>query len=477
MGALPGMNAGMTQKTVKAVEVVFVVDTTGSMGPYIESVRQGIQSAASFLQDQVKAGEDRSISFGFVGFQDQFDDLDYVTKDFTSDGLVDADTFVALVDAQVKAEDWGDHLIPERLFEGYEAGVNAQWSDDALKFIVVITDAPGIPQSDGKTQNATEIGDDYVLMSEEDPEAFEKLAAVSVGDAERNGKLAADANIITFVHHIRSGRFPELDNLATDQLTALVQNEGSDEGYYEVDGAGGSSDSYDEVIKATASAMSVALGITVDTMDDAVDEAEAEIIADESSDADVSDVVSMTVKAVKAAAMDYLGDTESIECDYRGWTTDRDLADNAVRALEVNTLLTNHELDTLHLTLKDIHSALATGAVTGAGFIDSLQSVGTVVLANPDAIEASKSGSLASSGLLPRWLESLPYQSTISTLSGDDINALTSAERTQLELNVAQKIQYYEAMMQDNERWFALSDRDEENPKKKVTPLPVEELP
>jgi len=191
----------------------------------------------------------------------------------------------------------------------------------------------------------------------------------------------------------------------------------------------------------------------------------------------VTEAIDTTIAAVMAASMDYLGDEAVAECDYRGWTSDRDLADDAVRALEVNILLQQHQLDTLYKTLKDIYAALATSGLTGAEFIDSLQSVGTIVLSNPEAIEKAKTGTLASSGLLPVWLEQLPYQSEIANFSGEDINAMTSSERTQLELNVDQKIKYYESIIADNERWFALSEKDEDNILKQVTPLPLEELP
>jgi len=88
----------------------------------IEAVRAGIADLASTLADD--AGE-KPIRFGFVGFQDDFEELDYIVKDFTAEGLVDAESFVQLIDENVTTEKWGDHLIPERLLEGYEAGINA----------------------------------------------------------------------------------------------------------------------------------------------------------------------------------------------------------------------------------------------------------------------------------------------------------------------------------------------------------------
>ena len=59
------------------VEVAFVLDTTGSMGPLIESAKRKIWSIATAIVD---ANPDAEIRMGLVAYRDIGDD--YVTKNF-----------------------------------------------------------------------------------------------------------------------------------------------------------------------------------------------------------------------------------------------------------------------------------------------------------------------------------------------------------------------------------------------------------
>ena len=472
---LPGSgdSSGLSNRSVKNIEVMFVVDTTGSMQPYIDAVRDGIRDTVEAISQ--KAGEDETVRFGFVGFMDEFDELDYVAKDFFEDGFVDAETFVAAIDGNVKAETWGDHLVPERLFEGVDMGIDADWSDEALKFMVVITDAPGIPQSSGGQSTDAAPDENFVRLERSDPETYDRLVQVSVGDAERLGKRARDANVLMSTMHIQSGRSAAIDALAGQQLEAMVQNEGTDEGYIPVAGGAGSGNAMAQAIRQFSTEVLSALGAS--SVEDTERVAEEIVVSDGSADTGPAGVKETTAQLVKAAMMDFLGDTDTVECDYRGWTSDRDLADDAVKSLDVNTLLVRDELDTLYTTLTLVRDALAVGEMTGEDFIDSLKTVSLSTTLDPSTIETARTGALARTGLLPRWLDSLPYQSDIAQLSGDDIAEMTSSDRTQLEINVSDKLAYYETIVSNDKRWFPLSDSDLDNPLKWVTPLPIEELP
>ncbi len=469
-------NATIGNAPIRNVDVLFVVDTTASMQPYIDAVRDGIRSAAARIED--KAGDGEAVRFGIVGFEDDFAELDHIAKDYFPAGFVDARTFIETVGSSVKAETWGDHLVPERLFEGVKAGIEANWSEDALRFMVVVTDAPGIPQSAGVNASAKRPDENFVRLMADDATAYERLATVSVGDAERLGKMARDANVQSFALHIKPGRTPEMDDLAGAQLEAMIQNDGTDAGYLPVTGGEGSAKDFADAIGTFTSAITVGLGAA--SLEEVELAAAVMKAADESlpTNGDLAAEARDTgVALVKAAMMDYLGNSDSVECDYRAWTSDRDLTDDAVRSLNVNTLLVRDELDTLYRTLTMVRDALAAGELSGEEFIDSLKSISTGTMLDPDTIERARSGSLARAGLLPSWLDSLPYRSDISQLSGQDIAEMTGADRTQLEINVSQKLAYYEGIMEDRERWFPLSDRDRDNELKWVTPLPVEELP
>src|SRR5215831_6402208 len=70
--------AGATAATGKpVVEVAFVLDTTGSMGPLIEAAKRKIWSIATAIVD---ANPDAEVRMGLVAYRDIGDD--YVTKTF-----------------------------------------------------------------------------------------------------------------------------------------------------------------------------------------------------------------------------------------------------------------------------------------------------------------------------------------------------------------------------------------------------------
>ena len=131
LSILPAKAAG--NKPV--IEVVFVLDTTGSMGPLIEGAKRKIWSIATTLID---CSPDAEIRMGLVAYRDIGDD--YVTKTFelTTDiqGLY-ADLL------QLRAKGGGDW--PESVNEALFVGVTkVNWSRgrDSTRIIFLVGDAP-----------------------------------------------------------------------------------------------------------------------------------------------------------------------------------------------------------------------------------------------------------------------------------------------------------------------------------------------
>ncbi|MPZ39656.1 MAG: VWA domain-containing protein [Rhizobiales bacterium] len=117
------------------IEVVFVLDTTGSMGPLIEGAKRKIWSIATTLID---CSPDAEIRMGLVAYRDIGDD--YVTKtyDLTTDiqGLY-ADLL------QLRARGGGDW--PESVNEALFVGITKMsWSRgrDSTRIIFLVGDAP-----------------------------------------------------------------------------------------------------------------------------------------------------------------------------------------------------------------------------------------------------------------------------------------------------------------------------------------------
>ena len=124
---------GAIQATMPKLDVLFLLDTTGSMGDEITQVQQSIRSIA----DQVDALSPRpELRFGLVAYRDQGDE--YVTRatDFTSDVAAFRQTL-----SRVQADGGGDD--PEALTEALAAAVNdVTWAEGALRLTFLVADAP-----------------------------------------------------------------------------------------------------------------------------------------------------------------------------------------------------------------------------------------------------------------------------------------------------------------------------------------------
>jgi len=117
------------------VEVVFVLDTTGSMGGLIEGAKKKIWS----ICNQIASGKPTpDLKVGLVAFRDKGDA--YITKVF--DLTDDLDTVYGHLKG-FKAEGGGD--IPESVNQALDDAVNKiRWSDDkeTLRLIFLVGDAP-----------------------------------------------------------------------------------------------------------------------------------------------------------------------------------------------------------------------------------------------------------------------------------------------------------------------------------------------
>jgi hypothetical protein len=117
------------------VEVAFVLDTTGSMGPLIEGAKQKIWSIATTILDNSPEAE---VRMGIVAYRDIGDD--YVTKtyDLTTDIQ---DMYAHLLG--LKARGGGDW--PESVNEALHAGVTKMsWTQgrDTTRILFLVGDAP-----------------------------------------------------------------------------------------------------------------------------------------------------------------------------------------------------------------------------------------------------------------------------------------------------------------------------------------------
>jgi hypothetical protein len=118
-----------------AVEVAFVLDTTGSMGGLIEGAKRKIWSIATAIVD---TNPDADIRMGMVAYRDVGDD--YVTRKFELTTDIQ-DLYANLL--ELKARGGGDW--PESVNEALDVAVNKmKWTDgsEVRRIVFLVGDAP-----------------------------------------------------------------------------------------------------------------------------------------------------------------------------------------------------------------------------------------------------------------------------------------------------------------------------------------------
>lgn len=167
------------------VELVFALDTTGSMSGLINASKEKIWSIASSMAQAQPAPE---IRIGLVAYRDRGDD--YITKIVPLSSDLDA-VYAQLLD--FRASGGGDG--PESVNEALNKAVNnIQWSQapTAYKAIFLVGDAPGhqdyiddvpytqsvkIAQQKGIVVNTIQAGNNSHMKTE-----WQKIAAIGQGD-------------------------------------------------------------------------------------------------------------------------------------------------------------------------------------------------------------------------------------------------------------------------------------------------------
>ncbi len=132
---LPDQIIAVFRKAVpkdKPIDLVFVVDTTGSMQDDIDEARRRMKQIVKALDER---NPDHRV--GVVAYRDKGDD--YVAKTYTK--LEEGEARVLRSLDKLKAQGGGD--FPEHVYAGVmEALEDQPWRKDATHHIIVIGDAP-----------------------------------------------------------------------------------------------------------------------------------------------------------------------------------------------------------------------------------------------------------------------------------------------------------------------------------------------
>jgi len=145
-GQTVGLTASQAATKVTKLDLMLVVDTTGSMGDEIRYLQSELRSIISAITDKHR---DLDIRIGFVFYRDLGDD--YVTRTVAFDRDVGR---VQGVLARQDANGGGDY--PEAMDLAMIRAVGQDWRPDAVKSLLLVADAPPHDEQFGRTWKAAE---------------------------------------------------------------------------------------------------------------------------------------------------------------------------------------------------------------------------------------------------------------------------------------------------------------------------------
>jgi len=145
-GQLVGLTANQSAAKVTKLDLMLVVDTTGSMGDEINFLQAELRSIISAITAKHR---DLDIRIGFVFYRDIGDD--YVTRTIAFDRDVGR---VQGTLARQDANGGGDY--PEAMDQAMIRAVGQDWRPDAVKSLLLVADAPPHDDKFGRTWQAAE---------------------------------------------------------------------------------------------------------------------------------------------------------------------------------------------------------------------------------------------------------------------------------------------------------------------------------
>jgi len=425
------------------VDLVFVMDMTLSMQPYLDRTKDAIAAIARRIAEGDLA---ERIRFGLVGFRDDVSAapaLEFTRRNFTPE-LMDTDGFVKVLSEDAKAATVSSPGYSEEVFAGIEEALASSWRENSLRFLVLVGDASGHPPD--HAQSTTKKDAKVLRMAAQDLNVH--ILAIQL----LNPKFPAD-------QPIAEAQFGQLSTVRGGSDSALVQvrTDAVEDYQQAVERIGGRvADTVKQLRDQGASGLALA-GSTASASGDSI-----------ASQADEA-----MQKVIRSAMVEYLGQDAKPPRDILAWAADRDLTNPSVRSLEVRVLLTRDQLSDLILALERILAAMQETTISNLEFFDALQSLAAQSMKRPQ--DLVRLDSVRQAGLMPSFIESLPYRSEVLSLNRESYASLTADQRADLHQRLIAKLSQYRKINETVDGWTRLNPQAEGG--HQVYPLQLDYLP
>ena len=404
----------------------FVIDSTQSMGPYIDRTREAVAQVYAAIEQQ---GLTNQVSFGLTAYRDSVEEvpgLEYLTRRFVSlQQGTDVDEFFERVNSLTPSQT-SSRDFREDAYAGVRSAIEeTDWSEFDARYVVLVTDAG--PR-----------------------ESYDALGSTGLS-AQALRQLAFDKGVSIWVLHLRTPRGADDHESAEQMYKELSLFPGIGDFYYGV--SLGEVDEFGNVLEAlarqiTQQVLATTNGVPPIPLPEAPGDNQTQL-------AQLQDRVA---KLGNALRMRYLQKEsgQPLPAVFDAWMVDRDFANPERSAVDVRVLLTRDQLSDLKYVMQQVLDLAEEGVLSPQNFIEDLKSLAATVSRDPSSVATSTTetgGNLADMGYMREYIEDLPYTGEVMNLTLETWEEWSAKLQIEFMHRLESKINYYQALHDHTDLW------------------------
>ena len=454
-GADPAAQAGDPTIVSFKSAVVFVIDSSISMRPYIERTKKAVNSIYKSIES---AGLNDSVHFGLVSFRAdtrKVPGLEYTSKVYLRPGEAStAEEFNKKV-ASLDQAKVSSSQFDEDAYAGIDLALKeVNWNDYGGRYIVLITDAGAIGGSDRESSTGLD-------------------AAALRMEADHYGAAIYTMHLLT-----SSGK--KTHKKAREQYEDLSFNQVLNKPlYYPVNA--GSVESFGSMVDTLSRSLTNQVQLATQGMMaagsslSATEEQPAEPAPEKATQEQNNALQEDSRKLGLAMQLAYLGRVKGTESPefLKGWMYDRDVDDHNKQVCAPVVLVNRNQLSDLYNLVNGVLQAGIAGQLSSEDMFTQLQALAAQMGRDPSQL--SKSSSIGEMGIMGELLDELPYKSTIASMNVEDWNNMGSQEQEERVRALENSLKYIQHCAGDNDRFIRLNEDADSS--EEVYPIPLEALP
>lgn len=406
----------------------FVIDSTASMGPYIDRTREAMTKIYSAIENQ---GLTNQVNFGLTAYRDNLDqvpELEYLTQRYVSlEQGADVEEFFNRVN-ELSAATVSSRDFREDAYAGIKSAIeDSAWSNFDARYIILITDAG--PR-----------------------DAHDSLGATRL-NAQALRQLAYDKGVSIWVLHLRTPSAAADHQKAERLYKEISYYPGIGDFYYGV--SLGQVDEFGSVLEILANQITQQVLATTNGVPP------IPLAQNDETQTQLSNLQDRVAKLGNALRMRYIQKEagQPLPKVFDAWMLDRDFMNPERSAVDVRVLLTRDQLSDLKNVLQQVLELAIEGVLSPQNFIDDLKSLAATVSRDPSSVGGSTSSTganLAEMGYMREYIEDLPYTGEVMNLTLESWEEWSAKVQIEFMNRLESKINYYQALHDHTDLWVTL---------------------